>query len=74
MIKNLWKEDDRVKKAMLDEQQLKELEFSLQRAFSESFPIEVKYHNGFDYSFKKVKVMRVDANTRKIHCKNIDAD
>ena len=34
-IQKLWKEDERVEKAILDEQQLEELEFALQRAKSD---------------------------------------
>ncbi|MCP3032631.1 YolD-like family protein [Halobacillus sp. A1] len=47
-IQKLWKEDDRMEKAILDEQQLKELESALQRAKSDNFPVVIKYHNGFN--------------------------
>ena len=71
-IQKLWKEDDRVEKAILDEQQLEELEFALQRAKSDDLPVVIKHHNGFDYSSTKVKVLGLDPGARKIRCLDIE--
>ncbi|ASF40959.1 YolD-like family protein [Halobacillus halophilus] len=71
-IQKLWKEDDRVEKAILDGQQLEELEFALQRARRDDLPVEIKHHNGFNYSSTKVKVLNLDPGTRKIRCLDIE--
>ena len=71
-IQKLWKEDERVEKAILDEQQLEELEFALQRAKSDSLPVEIKHHNGFNYSFFRVKVLFIQKTTNKVKCYDLE--
>ncbi|ASF38202.1 YolD-like family protein [Halobacillus halophilus] len=68
----LWKEDEQVEKAILDEQQLEEIDFALQRAKSDSLPIVLKYHNGYNYSCNKFKVLGLDPGTRNIRCLDIE--
>ncbi|MGP4069402.1 YolD-like family protein [Halobacillus sp. B29] len=72
VLQKLWKEDERVDKATLDEQQLEEIEFALQRAKSDDLPVEIIHHNGFDYSSTKVKVIGLDPERRKIRCLDIE--
>lgn len=66
MIKQVWKEDERVEKPILDEQQLEEIGFKLQQSMRDHLPLEVTYHNGFDLSTMKVKVMKIDPYTQKV--------
>ncbi|MGI8314937.1 YolD-like family protein [Halobacillus mangrovi] len=66
MVQNLWKEDNRIEKPLMDEQQIEEMSCTLQRAMSDGISVEVQYHNGFDFSFLLAKVIRMDVGTRKI--------
>ncbi|QAS52359.1 YolD-like family protein [Halobacillus litoralis] len=68
MIKQVWKEDERIEKPILDEQQWEEIGFKLQRALTDNLPVEIRFHNGFDYSDEKVKVVHLDPQNRKIKC------
>ncbi|MGP4061525.1 YolD-like family protein [Halobacillus sp. H74] len=68
MIKKVWKEDERIEKPILDEQQLEEIGLTLQRVMSDNEPVVVKYHNGFSFSEDKVKVLQIDLNGRKVKC------
>ncbi|MGP4070662.1 YolD-like family protein [Halobacillus sp. B29] len=68
MVKQVWKEDERIEKPILDEQQMEEMGFKLQRAVSDGLPIQIRYHNGFNYSEEKVKVLQIDLNVRKVKC------
>ncbi|WP_163526602.1 YolD-like family protein [Halobacillus ihumii] len=68
MIKDLWKEDEREKKRIPDEQQIEENSFALQLALSDDLSIELKHHNGFNYSCTPVKVVGLNPSTKKISC------
>lgn len=61
----MWKEDERIEKPILDDQKLEEIGFALQRAIPNGLPVEIKYHNGFDYSNEKVKVLYMDVISLK---------
>lgn len=53
-------------KPILDEQQMDEIGFALQRSLSDGLPVEIKCHNGFDFSYTKVKVLSMDKSTKKV--------
>ncbi len=68
MIKKVWREDEREEKRILDELQVEEITFALQRAHGDGLPVEIKHHNGFNYSRIKVKIHELDPQTKKIRC------
>ncbi|SFJ82522.1 YolD-like protein [Halobacillus dabanensis] len=65
MIKQVWKEDERIEKPILDKQKAEEIEFALKLAIKDDLTINIQYHNGFDFSYIKVKIDSIDPNTRK---------
>ena len=58
-LKEMWREDERVEKGDLDEQQAAEIDFKLQLALKDDLTVGINYHNGFDYSFSKVKLLSI---------------
>ncbi|MFD2924147.1 YolD-like family protein [Halobacillus naozhouensis] len=68
MIQKLWKEDEGEEKKVLDESQVEENSFALQRAMNDGLPVELKYHNGFKYISVKVKIKGLDPYTKKVRC------
>jgi len=70
MLKEVWKEDERVEKGMLEEDQAAEIDFKLQMAIKDDLTVEIKHHNGFDYSYSKVKLISIDRT--KMRLKAID--
>jgi hypothetical protein len=67
MVKNLWKEDERVEKGIVDEQKAVEIDFLLQRALNDNLTIDIKYHDGFDYNVIRGKVDSVCTNQKRLH-------
>ena len=65
-IQKLWKEDERVEKAILDEQQLEEIEFALQRAKSDGLPVELNIITVLIIAVK-VKVLNLEQE-KKVRC------
>lgn len=51
VIKQDWKEDERIEKPILDEQQWEEIGFTLQLAMKDNLTVEQKDHNGINYKF-----------------------
>ncbi|WP_082232041.1 YolD-like family protein [Halobacillus massiliensis] len=66
MIQEIWRELDRVEKPVIDEQQMEENSFALQRSMADNLTVKVKYHNGFDFSCAEVKVTHMDPGTKKV--------
>ncbi|ARI78800.1 hypothetical protein HM131_19020 [Halobacillus mangrovi] len=50
----------------MDEQLLEEMSFTLHRAMSDGFSVEVQYHNGSDFSYLSAKVTAMDVKSNKI--------
>lgn len=67
MIRNLWKEDERVEKGIVDEQKAVEIDFLLQRALTDDLTVRVKIHNGFDYDELTLKMKQVNKQDRKVY-------
>lgn len=67
MLKEVWKEDERVERGMLAEDQAAEIDFKLHRAWNDHLTVEIKYHNGFDYNQKKVKIKSVDRINKRLN-------
>ncbi|MFC7060866.1 YolD-like family protein [Halobacillus seohaensis] len=70
MLKEVWKEDEKEEKAILDEQQIVENSFALHCAMEDGLPVNIKHHNGVNYSYTTVKVMTMTPDTNEIHCKD----
>lgn len=68
MIKEVWKEDERIEKPILDEQQMEEIGFALQRALKDELTLEIQHYNGFGFIYTKVKVTSIDPNTSRVCC------
>lgn len=66
MVKNVWEEDERIEKPILDDQQLEEIGFALERSMQDGLTVKVKYHNGFDFSYVNIKVTALDSNQKVI--------
>ncbi len=66
LLKELWREDERVEKGMLEEDQAAEIDFKLQMAIKDDLTVEIKYHNGFDYSYSKVKLISIDRTQMRL--------
>jgi len=72
MLKEVWKEDERVEKGILEEDQAAEIDFKLQMAIKDDLTVEIKHHNGFDYNYTKVKITSIDRNQMRL--KGIDQE
>ncbi|MBM7552248.1 YolD-like family protein [Thalassobacillus pellis] len=76
LVKELWKEDERVEKGIIDEQKAVEIDFLIQRAMNDNLTVEITYHDGFEHQYQKGKINSIctfrkrlhgmDANTRDI--------
>jgi len=72
ILKDMWKEDERVEKGILEEDQAVEIDFKLQMAIKDDLTVQIKHHNGFDYSYANVKIISIDRNQMRL--KGIDQD
>ncbi|QHE52944.1 YolD-like family protein [Pontibacillus sp. HMF3514] len=72
ILKEMWKEDERVEKGVLEEDQAVEIDFKLQMAIKDDLTVKVKYHNEFGFSYSKVKIISIDRNQMKLN--GIDQD
>lgn len=70
MIKNLWKEDERVEKGIIDEQKAAEVDFLLQRAWKDDLTVKARVHNGFDYEDVILKLKQLNKAERRVNAIN----
>jgi len=61
MINDLWSEDDKKEKPILDEQQIEENAMKLQMAIHNGLTIEVKYFKDHDFHTVKGKLKSIVA-------------
>lgn len=66
MINDLWAEDDRKEKPILDEQQKVEIDLKLQLAIKDDLTVEVEYYADCDYHILKGKLLMVDSLNRRL--------
>ncbi|KGP91708.1 hypothetical protein N780_18965 [Pontibacillus chungwhensis BH030062] len=66
MLKEVWKEDERVKKGLIAEDKAVEIDFLIRRALNDSLPVRVCYFIGDSLREESVKVTAVDATDKKI--------
>ncbi|TGB04674.1 YolD-like family protein [Halobacillus salinus] len=65
-IQELWKEDKKIEKPILDEQKLEEIGQVLQLAMKDDLTVELQHHNGFDFSYTKMKITSIDTQTKRV--------
>ncbi|WP_156290801.1 YolD-like family protein [Oceanobacillus salinisoli] len=59
-LNDMWKDQEKKSKPILDEQELEELGMKLQMAIHNDLAIEVKYYKDHDYQLIKGKLSKVD--------------
>ncbi|MYL32311.1 YolD-like family protein [Pontibacillus yanchengensis] len=69
-LKEMWREDERVEKGDLDEQQAAEIDFKLQLALKDDLTVGISYHNGFDYRYAKVKILSIIHEKKTLYVVN----
>ncbi|MFG6113565.1 YolD-like family protein [Halobacillus sp. MO56] len=67
LVKELWKEDERVEKGIIDEQKAVEIDFLLQRALNDNLTVELTYHNGFDHERRRGKINSICSVRKELH-------
>lgn len=72
MVKEVWKEDERLEKGMIAEDQAVEIDFKLKRALSDDLTIGITHHNGFDNSYCVVKLISINYSSKLL--KTIDQE
>jgi len=72
ILKEMWKEDERVEKGILEEDQAAEIDFKLQIAMKDDLSVKIKHLNGFDFSYTKVKLICIDRVQMRL--KSIDQE
>ncbi|WP_101844204.1 YolD-like family protein [Halobacillus sp. Marseille-P3879] len=68
MVQEVYKEQTRVDKPVLDEQQIQDHAFALEMAMNDNLTVELKYHNGHNYTYVPVKVVGMNGDTKKVSC------
>lgn len=67
MINDLWAEDDKKEKPILDEQQKVEIDMKLQLAIKDDLTVEVEYYTDYACHTEKGKLLLVDSLNRRLH-------
>ncbi|MCP3025985.1 YolD-like family protein [Halobacillus sp. A5] len=68
MVQEVFKEQTKEEKPVLDEQQIQDHAFTLEMAIKDNLTVEIKYHNGHNYSYFTVKVVGINTDTKKVSC------
>ncbi len=66
MIENLWKEDERKTKPIIDEQQKEEFDLMLHLALKDFLTVEVIYYADHDFHTVKDKLLKIDSLKKTI--------
>ncbi len=67
LVKELWKEDERVEKGIIDEQKAVEIDFLLQRALNDNLTVEIIFHNGFEHEHRCGKINSICSLRKELH-------
>lgn len=59
MIKEMWAEDDKKEKPILDEQQINEINMKLQLALHDNLTVEVKYFKDHNFHATKGRIKTI---------------
>ncbi|WP_431798931.1 YolD-like family protein [Halobacillus andaensis] len=68
MVQEVFKEQTKEEKRELDDQQIQDHAFALEMAVKDNLTVEIKYHNGHNYTYFTVKVVGVNSDTKKVRC------
>lgn len=60
-LKQMFAEEERKEKPILDEQKKMEMDFLLQAALSNDATVEIKYYANYDYCTVKGKLLTIDS-------------
>ena len=66
MIENLWREDKKKTKPIIDEQQKEEFDMMLQLALKDYLTVEVTYYADHDFHTVKDKLLKIDSLNRSL--------
>ncbi|MBM7598454.1 hypothetical protein JOC34_000811 [Virgibacillus halotolerans] len=74
MLDELWKEDDKKTKPIIDEQQREEFDIKLQIALKDHLTVEVVYFVDYDFHTVKGKLDKIDVLNGRLHIDNMRID
>ena len=66
MIHDLWKEDGKKTRPILDEQEIEEINLKLQCAIHNDLTVEIKYFRDRDFLTRRGKLRKIDALQRRL--------
>ncbi|WLR52001.1 YolD-like family protein [Bacillus tianshenii] len=66
MIKEIWREDEKKPKPILDEQELQELNETIEQALQEESTIHLTYFEAGDYKLITGKICRVNVHQKTL--------
>ncbi len=72
MLRKMWKEDERVERGIIAEDEAVEIDFKLQRALNDDLTVEVTYHNGFDTTYERLKLLSIQHEHRLIKGRTVE--
>ncbi|MFD2924128.1 YolD-like family protein [Halobacillus naozhouensis] len=70
LIKEVWQEDEGVPKKVVDEQQAEENEAVIQHAIHDELLVGITYYNGFNYSYRKARILHIDPHRKRLSCRS----
>lgn len=71
MLRNLWKEDERVERGWMEEQQAASIDFVLKHAMNEKLPVCIEVDNKSGVEMYEVIPVRLQKQTQVIECRDI---
>lgn len=60
LLEEVWKESEKKKKPVLDEQELEEINLKLHQAIHKDLPVEIQYYANHEYKTVQGKLMKID--------------
>ncbi|WBX81272.1 YolD-like family protein [Virgibacillus salarius] len=66
MLNNIWDEQDRKQKPIIDEQQQEDINLKLHMAVKNDLTVELKYFMNYDYYNAKGKITSIDRQNKYI--------
>ncbi|SIS41027.1 YolD-like family protein [Salimicrobium flavidum] len=71
MLRNLWKEDERVEQGWMEEQQAASIDFVLKHAMNEKLPVRVEVGTGSDLEMYEVMLLGLHKQNQFIECRDV---
>jgi len=66
MVKKIWKEEEKVQKPVLDEQELEEINFVLHRALHDNLTLDIQYFDDGFLETVRAKLTYINGYEKKI--------